>query len=322
MTLVSTVGGASGPLYGTFFLRLGAALAGAESTPAAVGAGLRAGVGGRRWPAARPSSATRRCTTPGRRRSRRTTRAAGGRIGPAGVRGGGRGRRGGPGRGDPARSRARAGRATSVSAAPDIRTPARPVRRCCLRPQSRTLLVIGIVVVSHSRALAEAAVGLADEMVAEDRRPRIEVAAGLDATTFGTDAAAVSEAIETGGQPGRRTGAARPGERGAQRRDGAGVRRSRAGRAGAAVERAAGRRAGRGGRRWRRPVRRWTRLLPRLSGAGSASRTTSATSLPSRPAAGCCRAIGPSRLLSATRTACMRGRLRSWWGWSRRSMRP
>ena len=30
MTLVSTVGGASGPLYGTFFLRMGAALAGTE----------------------------------------------------------------------------------------------------------------------------------------------------------------------------------------------------------------------------------------------------------------------------------------------------
>ena len=55
--------------------------------------------------------------------------------------------------------------------------------------------MIGIVVVSHSRALADAAVGLAAEMVAEDRRPVIAVAAGLDATTFGTDAMAVSEAI-------------------------------------------------------------------------------------------------------------------------------
>jgi dihydroxyacetone kinase-like protein len=47
MTLVSTVGGASGPLYGTFFLRLGGALAGADPVDAAtVGAGLRAGVEG------------------------------------------------------------------------------------------------------------------------------------------------------------------------------------------------------------------------------------------------------------------------------------
>ncbi len=55
--------------------------------------------------------------------------------------------------------------------------------------------MIGIVVVSHSRALADAAVGLASEMVAADNRPVIAVAAGLDETTFGTDAAAVAEAI-------------------------------------------------------------------------------------------------------------------------------
>jgi phosphocarrier protein FPr len=55
--------------------------------------------------------------------------------------------------------------------------------------------VIGIVVVSHSRALADAAVGLASEMVEESRRPPVRVAAGLDATTFGTDAGAVAEAI-------------------------------------------------------------------------------------------------------------------------------
>jgi dihydroxyacetone kinase-like protein len=47
MTLVSTVGGASGPLYGTFFLRMGAALADtADADAAQVGAALRAGVEG------------------------------------------------------------------------------------------------------------------------------------------------------------------------------------------------------------------------------------------------------------------------------------
>jgi len=46
MTLVSKVGGASGPLYGTFFLRFGTALAGAEVTPEKIGEALRAGVGG------------------------------------------------------------------------------------------------------------------------------------------------------------------------------------------------------------------------------------------------------------------------------------
>jgi dihydroxyacetone kinase-like protein len=46
MTLVSKVGGASGPLYGTFFLRFGTALAGAEPTPEALGKALHAGVEG------------------------------------------------------------------------------------------------------------------------------------------------------------------------------------------------------------------------------------------------------------------------------------
>ena len=47
MTLVSTVGGASGPLYGTFFLRCGTALADADTVDAAAfGAALRAGVAG------------------------------------------------------------------------------------------------------------------------------------------------------------------------------------------------------------------------------------------------------------------------------------
>ena len=46
-TLIRTVGGASGPLYGTFFLRAGAACAGkAELQPADVAAMLRAGVEG------------------------------------------------------------------------------------------------------------------------------------------------------------------------------------------------------------------------------------------------------------------------------------
>ncbi len=54
---------------------------------------------------------------------------------------------------------------------------------------------VGIVVVSHSRALAEAAVGLAAEMVSGEAA-RIAVAAGLDETTFGTDAVAIAAAVE------------------------------------------------------------------------------------------------------------------------------
>ena len=54
---------------------------------------------------------------------------------------------------------------------------------------------VGIVVVSHSRALARAALALAAEML-HGRPVRIELAAGLDETTFGTDAVGVKEAIE------------------------------------------------------------------------------------------------------------------------------
>src|SRR3954469_15206836 len=54
---------------------------------------------------------------------------------------------------------------------------------------------VGIVVVSHSRALAVAAVPLAAEML-HGREPRIAVAAGLDDTTFGTDALQIQRAIE------------------------------------------------------------------------------------------------------------------------------
>ncbi|MDX6324530.1 MAG: multiphosphoryl transfer protein [Nocardioidaceae bacterium] len=55
---------------------------------------------------------------------------------------------------------------------------------------------VGIVVVSHSRPLARAALALASEML-HGRQVRIEVAAGLDETTFGTDAVRVKEAIES-----------------------------------------------------------------------------------------------------------------------------
>ncbi|WP_280221280.1 phosphoenolpyruvate--protein phosphotransferase [Nocardia neocaledoniensis] len=54
--------------------------------------------------------------------------------------------------------------------------------------------MIGIVAVSHSHALATAALALAGEML-HDSPVRIEQAAGLDEQTFGTDAVAVSEAI-------------------------------------------------------------------------------------------------------------------------------
>ena len=54
--------------------------------------------------------------------------------------------------------------------------------------------MIGIVVVSHSRALARAAVALATEMT-HGTAVRIHVAAGLDDETFGTDAVQILDAI-------------------------------------------------------------------------------------------------------------------------------
>ena len=60
MTLISTVGGASGPLYGTLFLGMAAAAAGKlELTLADWIAAFEAGVAGR-CAGARPRSATRR----------------------------------------------------------------------------------------------------------------------------------------------------------------------------------------------------------------------------------------------------------------------
>lgn len=57
-------------------------------------------------------------------------------------------------------------------------------------------MAVSLVVVAHSAPLARAAVALALEMAPDERRrPHIEVAAGLDETTLGTDAAAVAEAL-------------------------------------------------------------------------------------------------------------------------------
>jgi phosphoenolpyruvate-protein phosphotransferase/dihydroxyacetone kinase phosphotransfer subunit len=59
---------------------------------------------------------------------------------------------------------------------------------------------VGIVVVSHSRALADAAVELASQML-HGTNPRLAVAAGLDARTLGTDAVQVAEAIRAVDSP-------------------------------------------------------------------------------------------------------------------------
>jgi dihydroxyacetone kinase DhaKLM complex PTS-EIIA-like component DhaM len=62
--------------------------------------------------------------------------------------------------------------------------------------------MVGIVVVSHSPALARAAVNLALQMV-QGSAPRIEIAAGTSDDRFGTDAARVVEAIIAADDGGR-----------------------------------------------------------------------------------------------------------------------
>lgn len=59
--------------------------------------------------------------------------------------------------------------------------------------------LVGLVVVSHSRALAQAATALAQDML-PDVPVRIVTAAGLDGTIFGTDAGQVSAAITAADQ--------------------------------------------------------------------------------------------------------------------------
>ena len=60
---------------------------------------------------------------------------------------------------------------------------------------------VGLVVVSHSPALAEATVALALAMVADDP-PAVAVAAGTEDGGTGTDATAVMAAVEEVGGPG------------------------------------------------------------------------------------------------------------------------
>src|ERR1700754_768991 len=96
--------------------------------------------------------------------------------------------------------RARAAPATWGSAASAMSTRAPHRRRCSSRrsrppsPRAGEPVTGGVVVVSHSRALARAAVALAQEML-HGKQIRIAIAAGLDDTTFGTDAAQIVDAI-------------------------------------------------------------------------------------------------------------------------------
>ena len=213
MTLVSTVGGASGPLYGTLFLRMG----GAPATPTRRSAGrfataLRAGLDGVvargkaeagrqddvRRAGSRPSTPWTRRSADGEPLAAALDAAPRTPPRPAGT----RRRRCSP---------ARAGPATSASAASGTRTRARRRSRCCSRRDGAASADP-----ADGRAASDGddAMRTGRQRIARRRdrrrlaqpgagpRPRwrwpprcctaatlrIEVAAGLDETTFGTDA--------------------------------------------------------------------------------------------------------------------------------------
>ena len=163
MTLVSTVGGASGPLYGTLFLRMAASAGEAGRRSTRPRSAPRCGPGSTgSSPAARPRPATRPCSTRWPRPATPTTRRSPDGAG-AGRRAGRRGAGGrrGPGRDDPDAGPQGPGQLPG-------RTQRRPpgpggdLDRAADRRgragRAAEPAMTGIVVVSHSRALARAAV--------------------------------------------------------------------------------------------------------------------------------------------------------------------
>ena len=215
MTLVSTVGGAAGPLYGTFFLQLGKAAGdAAELDLPQWAAALRAGVEGVQMrgkaepgdktmvdallPAAAAldeASAAGRSLGEALRRLGRRRRAGHARDRPAG---GAQGPRQLPRRAQ----RRPPGSGCDVVLAPprgaaDRGTPAgaRPVPPMP-RPSGRWTKMVSLVLVCHSARLAE---GTAELAGPDGRRGlRIAAAGGLDqpGAPLGTDAVRVMRAIE------------------------------------------------------------------------------------------------------------------------------
>ncbi len=141
MTLVSTVGGASGPLFGTFFLRMGGSLGDAETVSATdLAAALRAGLGGvvDRGKAEPGDKTMYDALAPGRRRAGRGARPMTSRCPPHSKPPGTPPRRAAT---RPPRCwRARAGPAISASAASATRTRA-PRRWPCSSRRPRGVVV-------------------------------------------------------------------------------------------------------------------------------------------------------------------------------------
>ena len=217
MTLVSTVGGASGPLFGTLFLRMGASLGDSievSLTQLAARCGPAWTASSR---AARPKPGTRPCTTRWLRQSTRSKRLPPpGRPKAEALRLALAAAEAGPGRDDadacPQRSRELSRRAQRRAPGPR-RLAHRP--RCC--PMARGLGVMRCHARPWRRPLgrdldhADGGTGGWCRSTAgrwPERRCRwrrrccttarcgSRMAAGLDETTLGTDAVAIKEAIE------------------------------------------------------------------------------------------------------------------------------
>ncbi len=268
MTLVSSVGGASGPLYGTFFMRMGASQAGVTELGAtelseAIGAGVagivargKAGAGEKTmldawYPAlealrahgedlAAGTAAAARAAAEGRQATKPMI-ATKGRASYLGERSQGHidpgaastaiilgaladvvaGTAEAPGAGAQAAQAPAEVSRPQEAAAPATTgatgAPGAPVERPVPAPTTEDGRgadagmtgaagtrggTVGIVLVSHSRALAEAARDLATGLMASVSAP-IEIAAGLADGGLGTDAAVVAAAIErVAAQPG------------------------------------------------------------------------------------------------------------------------
>lgn len=239
MTLVSTVGGASGPLYGTFFMRMGAAAGAttaldAQGLAQAMAAGVegiaargRATTGEKTmldaWSPAlealgshpedlvAATAAAARAAEEGRQATEAMIATKGrasylaersvGHIDPgaastalilqalAQVVAGGSAGDGGTGT---AATGAAASPQQDAADAPEA-VPAAPAQESAARTTTAPA-VVGIVLVSHSRALAQAAADLATGLVA-GLDVVVEIAAGLPDGGLGTDGAAVAAAI-------------------------------------------------------------------------------------------------------------------------------
>ncbi|WP_338063931.1 dihydroxyacetone kinase subunit DhaL [Actinomyces ruminis] len=200
MALISKVGGAAGPLYGTFFLRMSTACAKHETIDAAILVdAVEAGIGGivqrgnaeagdkTMLDAWYPALEALRAGTDGATFADAVSSAADAAA---------------AGRDATEPMLAKKGRASYLGERSiGISTGCRLHRSDCAGARRRRLRpdggrrMTGIVIVSHSRPLADAALALAKGLIPGLDAP-VEVAAGLPDGTLGTDATEIMAAIE------------------------------------------------------------------------------------------------------------------------------